>query len=94
MSTRKFVQAFNDTLFHNSNALITIIGMQFIGAFLMNVLDPVMQWALPDRILNRFDILLPDNDDENDKATTIALSVFIRKVIMLVIVIAFFHFIV
>lgn len=95
MAQRKgLIGAMNDTLFHNPTAFATIIGMQFMATFIATVFDPFMQWLLPDRIFSRFDILLPDNDPENDAITKIQVVSFLRKVIMLIVVIFIYNHIV
>ncbi len=78
------------TLFSKSDAFTTIIGMQFMTAFVMNVFDPLMMWILPDHLIKKFDILLPNSNESDDTVTTIYLAAFIRKVLMLIFVIVMF----
>ncbi len=78
------------TLFSKSDAFTTIIGMQFMTAFVMNVFDPLMMWILPDHLIKNIDVLLPNSDDSDDAVTTIYLAAFLRKVLMLIFVIIIF----
>jgi len=78
------------TLFSKSDAFTTIIGMQFMTAFVMNVFDPLMMWILPDRHFKQFDVLLPNSDDTDNEYTTIFIAAFLRKVMMLIFVIVVF----
>ena len=82
----------NQNLFGKSDAFTTIIGMQFMTAFVMLVFDPIMLWLMPDKQWSHFDIVLPDNDPNNDEVTTVKIAALLRKMIMLVVVIAFFHY--
>lgn len=82
----------NRNLFGKSDAFTTIIGMQFMTAFVMLVFDPIMLWLMPDKQWSHFDIVLPDNDPENNERTTVKIAALLRKIIMLVIVIAIFHY--
>ncbi len=83
----------NKNLFGKSDAFTTIIGMQFMTAFITLIFDPLMLWLMPDERWAKFDIVLPDRNPENDTATTIKLAALIRKIIMLVIVVAAFHYV-
>ncbi len=82
-----------EKLFSKSDAFTTIIGMQFMSAFIFNILDPLIMYLLPDRYMKNFDILLPDSDKENDSVTTIQVAAFLRKVILLTFVILLFYYI-
>lgn len=83
----------NTNFFNKSDAFTTIIGMQFMTAFVVNIFDPLMNWILPDHLLAKFDIVLPDYDPTNDTRTTIHVASLIRKIIMLIFVIALFHYV-
>lgn len=80
-------------LFGKSDAFTTIIGMQFMSAFVANVFDPLMNWLLPDRLLQDFDIVLPDLDPSNDTQTTIHMAALLRKVVMLILVVLVFFYV-
>ncbi len=82
----------NRNLFGKSDAFTTIIGMQFMTAFVMLVFDPIMLWLMPDKRWSHFDIVLPDDDPTNDEVTTVKIAALLRKIIMLVVVIAIFHY--
>jgi hypothetical protein len=87
-----FYGSLNKNLFGKSDAFTTIIGMQFLTAFVMLVFDPIMLWLMPDKKWSHFDIALPDNDGENDSQTVVKIAALLRKVIMLVFVIFIFHY--
>jgi hypothetical protein len=87
-----FYGSLNKNLFGKSDAFTTIIGMQFMVAFVTLVFDPVMLWLMPDKSWSKFDIVLPDNDPNNDEPTTVKIAALLRKVIMLVFVIFVFHY--
>lgn len=82
----------NRTLFGKSDAFTTIMGMQFMTAFVLLVFDPIMLWLMPDKQWSQFDIVLPDDDNENNEKTTVKIAALIRKMIMLVTVIVIFHY--
>jgi hypothetical protein len=82
-----------ENLFSRSDAFTTIIGMQFMSAFVMNILDPLMMYLLPDKWMKDFDILLHDSDDSNDKITTIQVASFLRKLMLLSFVIFLFYYV-
>lgn len=82
----------NRTLFGKSDAFTTIMGMQFMAAFVMLVFDPIMLWLMPDTKWSQFDIVLPDNDPTNNVQTTVKIAALLRKMIMLVTVIVIFHY--
>jgi hypothetical protein len=87
-----FYGSLNKTLFGKSDAFTTIIGMQFMVAFVTLVFDPVMLWLMPDKQWSHFDITLPDNDPTNDEPTTVKIAALLRKILMLVFVIFVFHY--
>ncbi len=87
-----FYGSLNKNLFGKSDAFTTIIGMQFMVAFVTLVFDPVMLWLMPDNQWSKFDILLPDSDPDNDQQTTVKIAALLRKVIMLVFVVFVFHY--
>lgn len=87
-----FYGSLNKNLFGKSDAFTTIVGMQFMTAFVTLVFDPVMLWLMPDKQWSHFDIVLPDTDPENDTVTTVKIAALLRKVIMLVLVIFIFHY--
>jgi hypothetical protein len=68
------------------------MGMQFMTAFVMLVFDPIMLWLMPDKQWSHFDIVLPDCDNENNERTTVKMAALLRKIIMLVTVVAIFHY--
>lgn len=84
----------NKNLFGKSDAFTTIMGMQFMTAFIAFVFDPLMLWLMPDEKWAKFDIILPDMNPENDNSTTIKLAALIRKILMLILVIVAFHYVI
>jgi hypothetical protein len=91
-SQLNFYGSLNKNLFGRSDAFTTIVGMQFMTAFVMLVFDPVMLWLMPDKQWSHFDIILPDNNADNDEPTTVKIAALLRKVIMLVFVIFVCHY--
>ena len=86
------MQTFNSHLFGKSDAFTTIIGMQFMTAFVIYVFDPIMLWLIPDEKYSHYDITLPDRNEKNNSVTTIKIASLIRKIIMLIFVIVAFHY--
>ena len=82
----------NKNLFSKSDAFTTIIGMQFMTAFITLIFEPLMMWLMPDESWGKINITLPDRNKENDTVTTIQLAPFVRKVLMLIVVIVSFHY--
>jgi hypothetical protein len=82
----------NKNLFSKSDAFTTIIGMQFMTAFITLIFEPLMLWLMPDESWGKINILLPDKNNDNDAVTTIQLAPFVRKVLMLIVVIVSFHY--
>lgn len=83
----------NKNLFSKSDAFTTIIGMQFMTAFITFIFEPLMMWLMPDESWGKINIALPDRNPNNDTVTTILLAPFVRKVLMLIVVIVSFHYI-